>query len=71
MLTVATDCMFSSLDEEGLEINIWKARVSKEPQEFAATPSSGETMKPDGSIGMLEESSPFIAMFMAGIPIGA
>lgn len=31
VLTVATDSMLSSFDDDGLETNIWKATVRSEP----------------------------------------
>ena len=83
VLTVATDSMLSCFEDEGLDTNIWKATVRSEPPdlpEFALVeavpvPVSGrpspEIMNPDGSIGMSEESSPLIAMLMAGMSMGA
>lgn len=82
VLTVATDSIFNCF-EERLATNIWKATVTSEPPdlpvfslvEAPALPVSGwpslEITNPDGSIGMFEESSPLMAMFMAGMSIGA
>lgn len=85
VLTVATDSMFSSFEEveQGVETNIWKATVSSEPPDdlpaFALVeapfPVSGrpspDITKPDGRTGIIDESSPFIAMFMVGMSMGA
>lgn len=84
VLTVATDSMLSSLEEEaGLETNIWKATDRSEPPddlptielveafaELSGRPSP-DIIKPDGSIGIIDESSLLITRFMPGMSIGA
>jgi hypothetical protein len=86
VFTVATDSMLNSVEDEELEpeTRIWKAIVRSEPPEFdpveleelelvplVSIRPSPDITKPDGSMGMIDESSPLIATFMAGMPTGA
>ena len=83
MLTVATDSMLSCFECERVHTSIWKATVRSEPPvllllvlveapdpNFSERPSP-EIMNPDGRIGMLVESSPFMADLIAGKSMGA
>lgn len=86
VLTVATESMLSSVEDVALgpATRIWKATVRSEPPESApvelvevelSPPVSGrpspDITKPDGSMGMIDESAPPITMFMAGMSSGA
>lgn len=82
VLTAATDSIFGILIPSGLEANIWKATVSNEPPNLsilawlnspkaAFGSPSAEITKPDGRTGNIEESSPFMATFIAATSVGA
>ena len=84
LLTVATDSAFS-FDDGRLLTRIWNATVTSDPA-GGDTPSgpaaldddgdaparpSGRMVKPDGSSGIADGSSPLITTLAAGMSIGA
>lgn len=80
--TASTDSMFDILIPSGLEASIWKATVSNEPPNLSISEllnaskaafgsPSAEMTKPDGRTGSIEESSPFMAEFIAATSVGA